>query len=270
MRMAKAPCEDEREICMDRFGRPAARGVVAQNVGAQAFIQDLGKRVARYLDDVDQAKLVYPACKRTRSDANGDVRSIWDHTRLEAVRYVTMVPRGEFGLLAEPASQPEMLDTYLRQRPHDDIVIDFTGSTMSDLAIAIIAGFNWLNHCAGLAAVDRSKFRATLSHFRKITVLAQQWWSTPGADARYAEMLSAHQTPPLFINLIWIEYTRLAKEIASAAMFGSSVDRTTDQRRKTLNVELADRPIELSAALDELQQTMKSFEEARDPDDLAG
>ena len=57
---------------------------------------------------------------------------------------------------------------------------------MSDLAIAITAGFNWLNHCAGLVQVDRSKFRATLSHFREITVLAQQWWSTPGADARYA------------------------------------------------------------------------------------
>ena len=66
-----------------------------------------------------------------------------------------MVPRREFELLAEPARQPEMLEAYLRQRPHEDIVIEFTGSTMGDLAIAIIAGFNWLNHCAVLAAADR-------------------------------------------------------------------------------------------------------------------
>jgi len=255
---------------MDWFGRPPAKDELAQDKGAQAFIRDLDKRVAQYLDDVDQAKLVYPACKRTRSDAAGDVRSVWDHTRLEAARYVTMVPRHEFTLLAEPVSQPEMLDAYLRQRPHDDIVIDFTGSTMSDLAIAIIAGFNWLNHCAGLVEVDRSKFRATLSHFRKITVLAQQWWSTPGADARYAEMLVAHQTPPLFINLVWTEYTRLAKEIASAVMFGPSIDRAIGQRRKTLSVEFADRPVEFIAATNELMETMKGFEEARDPDDLVG
>jgi hypothetical protein len=164
---------------MDWFGRPPAKGDAAQNAVAQSIMQDLDKRVVRYLDDVDQARLAYPACKRTRSDANGDVRSVWDHTRLEAVRYVTMVPRQEYRLLAEPASQPEILDAYLRQRPHDDIVIDFTGSTMSDLAIAITAGFNWLNHCAGLVEVDPSKFRATLSHFRKITVLAQQWWLLP-------------------------------------------------------------------------------------------
>jgi hypothetical protein len=252
------------------FGRPTATGVVAQNVGTQALVRDLDRRVAQYLDDVDQAKLVYPACKRTCSDADGDVRSVWDHTRLEAARYVTVVPRHEFGLLAEPASQLKMLDAYLRQRPHDDIVIDFTGSTMSDLAIAIIAGFNWLNHCAGLVEVDRGKFRATLSHFRKITVLAQQWWSMPGADTRCAQMLSTHQTPPLFINLIWIEYTRLAKEIASAAMFGSSINRAIEQRRKILDIEFEGRPDELVVALDELRQTMKSFEEARDPGDFTG
>jgi hypothetical protein len=109
---------------MDGFGRPPAKDKVTQNVVAQSFVQDLDKRVVQYLDDVDQAKLVYPACKRTRADADCDVRSVWNHTRLEALRYVTMVPRHEYRLLAEPASQPEILDAYLRQRPHDDIVVD--------------------------------------------------------------------------------------------------------------------------------------------------
>jgi len=253
---------------MDWFDRPPAKGEVAQNAAAQSFLQDLDRRFVRYLDDVDQARLVYPACKRARSDANGDLRSLWDHTRLEAVRYVMMVPRQEYRLLAEPASQLEIIDAYLRQRPHDDIVIDFTGSTTSDLAIAITAGFNWLNHCAGLVEVDRSKFRATLTHFRKITVLAHQWWSTPGADVRYAEMLSVNQTPPLFINLIWLEYTRLAKEIASAAMFGPSIERAIEQRRNALSLDFADKPAELVAALDELGETMKRFEDVRDPDGL--
>src|SRR6266850_863714 len=116
--------------------------------GPQATLQELDPRVPQYLDDVDHGRLVYPACKRTPSDAHGDVRSIWDHTRLEAIRYVTMVPRREFEPLADPSRQTDMLEAYLRQQPHEDTVIEFTGSTMGDLAIAIIAGFNWLNHCA--------------------------------------------------------------------------------------------------------------------------
>jgi hypothetical protein len=242
----------------------------AADFGPRAILHELDKRVPQYLDDVDQGKLIYPACKRPRSDAHGDIRSIWDHTRLEAVRYVTMVPRREFGLLAEPARQPEMLEAYLRQRPHEDTVIEFTGSAMSDLAIAIIAGFNWLNHCGVLAAADRDKFSGTLTNFRKVTTLALQWWAMAGADERCGQMLAQHEKPPLMLYLIWTEYTRLAKEVASAALFGSSIDRAIAGRREVLEAEFAGRPGELDSALDELAQTMASFESARDPDDLIG
>jgi hypothetical protein len=51
-------------------------------VGPDVILDELGKRVPRYLDEVDQGKLIYPACKRTLSDVDGDVRSVWDHTRL--------------------------------------------------------------------------------------------------------------------------------------------------------------------------------------------
>ena len=257
---------------MDWFGwqLPKDRAHKATPFGPQALLQDLDKRVPQYLDDVDQGKLIYPACKRARSDAGGDVSSIWDHTRLEAMRYVMVVPRREFELLGEPARQPEMLDAYLRQRPHDDTVIEFTGSTMADLAIAIVAGFNWLNHCASLVEVNRERFSGTLSSFRKIIALAQQWWAMEGADARYSQMLAEQQVPPLTLYLVWLEYTRLAKEIASAASFGPSIDRAIEKRRETLAREFTDRPAELGAALDELRETMTGFESARDPSDLGG
>jgi hypothetical protein len=80
---------------MDWFGwrpsRDAAAGKAA-GFGPDVLAADLGKRVPKYLDDVDQGRLVYPACKRTSGDAEGDVRAIWDHTRLEAVRYAVLVP----------------------------------------------------------------------------------------------------------------------------------------------------------------------------------
>jgi hypothetical protein len=257
---------------MDWFGWRLSKDPAADKsaaFGPQAILQELGKRVPQYLDDVDQGRLIYPACKRTRSDAHGDIRSIWDHTRLEAIRYVSMVPRREFEPLAEPARQPDVLEAYLRQRPHEDIVIEFTGSTMSDLAIAIIAGFNWLNHCAVLAGADRDKFSGTLSNFRKLTGLAQQWWAMEGAGERCSQMLAERENPPLMLYLIWTEYTRLAKEVAAAAFFGSSIERAVAARREALKSELAGRPDELDAALDELAETMASFEHARDPDDLS-
>src|SRR5258708_6461528 len=117
--------------------------------GPQAMLVDLDKRVPQYIDDADQSRLVYPACKRTVANAS-DLRTIWDHPRLEAMRYVMMVPGRGFEHLGDPSSQSEVLNAFLRQPPHEDTVIDFTGAAMSDIAIAVFAGFNWLSHCAVL------------------------------------------------------------------------------------------------------------------------
>lgn len=200
---------------MSSFAWPFGKAAATPDA-PHALVADIEKRGRQYLDDVDNGKWVYPACKRTSSDVGGDESLVCDHTRLEAVRYLLTVPRGEFRLLAEPGSQPAILDGYLRQLPHDETVIEFTGNTMSDLAIAVIAGFNWLNHCAVLAGAERKTFSGTLNHFRKIAISAQQWWEMDGARERYAQMLQAQQEAPLFLNLVWVSYTRLAREIASA------------------------------------------------------
>jgi hypothetical protein len=140
---------------------------------------------------------------------------------------------------------------------------------MSDLAIAIIAGFNWLNHCAVLAGADRDKFSGTLSNFRKITGLARQWWAMDGAGERCSQMLAEGEKPPLMLYLLWTEYTRLAKEVAAAAFFGPSIEQAITGRGEVLKSEFAGRPEALNSALDELAETMASFERVRDPDDLS-
>src|ERR1700743_2446079 len=116
--------------------------------GQLSFLDQIEQRAKQYLDDVDNGKFVYPACKRAATDGAGDEQSICDHTRLEAFRYLLTVPRRAFALLADPGQQSALLDGYLRQLPHDQTVIEFTGQTTADLAIAILAGFNWLVHCA--------------------------------------------------------------------------------------------------------------------------
>ena len=229
--------------------KSAAEEPKAGIFGPHLILEHLAKQVPRYLEEVDQKTLIYPACERTLSDVDGDVRSVWDHTRLEAMRYVMLVPGGKFELLTEPDHQLEMIDAYLFQRPHGEIVVDFTGTATTDFTIAILAGLNWLTHCAKLAGVPPAKQSGTIRNFRKIVTLAQQWWLAEGAAERCAQLLAEGSKPPLMLNLIWSDYTWLAKQIAAAAIFGSSIDRSA-------------KLVALPAHL------IPRFEAARDPSDL--
>lgn len=184
--------------------------------GQLSFLDEIEKRAKQYLDDVDNGKFVYPACKRVAADSGGDEPSISDHTRLEAFRYLLSVPRREFMLIADPDRQASLLDGYLRQLPHDQTVVEFTGNTGADLAIAIVAGFNWLVQCAVQAGADPEEFLGALRNFRRGASSAQKWWTADSARERYAEMVAAGQEPPLLLNLVWSHYTRMASEIAAA------------------------------------------------------
>jgi len=170
---------------------------------------------------------------------------------ITVVAYVIAVPGLNFGLLGEAGRQIEMIDAYLFQRPHADTVIDFEGNATADFCIAMVAGLNWLTHCAQLAGVDPARQSGTIRHFRKLVTLAQRWWLTEGAAERCAQLLSAGEQPPLMLYLIWSEYTRLAKPIAEAAIFGASVNRST---------KLVVLPAEL----------IPRFQSAKDPADLSG
>lgn len=219
--------------------------------GPDVILSELEKRVPKYLDEVDQGDLIFPACKRTLSDRNGDVGSVWDHTRLEAMRYVMMVPGHEFEFLSGPARQLEMIDAYLCQRPHAETVIDFSGTATADFANAILAGLNWLAYCAQLARVPPAQQSGTIRNFRKVVTLAQRWWLTDGAADRCAQLLANGEPPPLMLYLVWYEYTLLAKQIAAVAIFGSSISRST---------KLVVLPVDL----------ISRFEAAQDPGELSG
>jgi hypothetical protein len=80
--------------------KPSTKSADQRRVGgSHAILEEIRSRVPRYLDDADNGKLIYPACKRALSDLDGDIGSVWDHTRLEAMRYLTMVPSPQFELL---------------------------------------------------------------------------------------------------------------------------------------------------------------------------
>jgi hypothetical protein len=164
------------------------------------------------------------------------------------MRYVMMVPRLEVELLVDPARQNEMIEAFLRRRPHEDTVVDFTGAAIDDYSVAIIVGFNWLNHCAVLAGVDSDKFWRPLRNFRKVALVARRWWTLDGAGPRCNRMLVEQRYPPLMVYLIWLECTRLVKEIASATIYGSSIDKAKTRDREHFTGELAGRPADCQRA----------------------
>jgi hypothetical protein len=209
------------------------------------LLEDLARRVPRYLADIDQGRLIRPACKRSPSDADSDVALVWDHTRLEAMQYVMSVPGAQFELLSGPARQSEMIEAYLLQRPHENTVIDFTGTTSANFAIAILAGLNWLTHCAQLAGVPPAQQTGTIRNFRKLVSLAERWWLTEGAVDRCAQMLADQTQPPLMLYLIWSEYTRLAKLITAAAISGASAQRVAPSAEIISRFETAKDPGDL-------------------------
>ena len=143
-------------------------------------------------------------------------------------------------------------------------MIDFTGVPIDDLVIAIVAGLNWLNHCATQVGVHHEKYFGTLRKFRRIVVTAQQWWAIEGAEPRCHRMLADREFPPLMIYLMWLEYTRLAKEVAAAAILGSSIDKLT----KGETGRLSDQPGQSFVTLETLDDARSLLEKAHEPDDL--
>jgi hypothetical protein len=224
------------------------------------FLHDLDMAAAQYMEEVDGGRLVYPACKREITDPESDARSIWVHARLEAARYLTMIPARDDEWLVGPSRQPEIVGAFLRRQPHDQFIIDFTGSPTDDIVIAVQAGLNWLNHCSELVKADRSRSRGTFHTFRKVIRLAQAWWNTEGAQPRCAEMLENGRQPPLLLYLAWQEYTRLSKEIAFAARYGPAINAAIRGFR--------DGSGDLQGGAQGLSDTLARFQAANDPEEI--
>ena len=81
-------------------------------------------------------------------------------------------------------------------------------------------------------------------------------------------MLADREFPPLVIYLMWLEYTRLAKEVAAAAILGSSIDKSTNGLRETLARRLSDQPSQPLVTLETLDDARSLLNKAHEPNDL--
>ena len=79
---------------MSWHGWPFGKAPATPPDAPHALLAGIKKQGRQYLDEADNGKWVYPACKRASSDAGADKDQICNHTRLEAVRYLLTVPAG--------------------------------------------------------------------------------------------------------------------------------------------------------------------------------
>jgi len=80
---------------------PATDAAAGDLSGPLAILRNLDQTVPKYLDKVDRGDLV-SACKRTPANVEGNARAIWEHTRIEAMRYIMLVPGRKDELLVDP------------------------------------------------------------------------------------------------------------------------------------------------------------------------
>jgi hypothetical protein len=95
---------------------------------------------------------------------------------------------------------------------------------------------NMLDPVALLAALDVAR----PDYFGRVAL--------DGGGPRCNRMLVEQRYPPLMVYLIWLECTRLVKEIASATIYGSSIDKAKTRDREHFTGELAGRPADCQRA----------------------
>jgi hypothetical protein len=64
---------------VDWIARFKSKDIATQKAadGPETILRYFQNRVPKYLEDTDQGKLIYPACNRKRSDACGDIGTVW-------------------------------------------------------------------------------------------------------------------------------------------------------------------------------------------------
>ena len=103
--------------------------------------------------------------------------------------------------------RPRLLDGYLRQLPHDQTVIEFTGVTNADLAIAVHRRFQL---AGSLRGPRRRRSRGVLWRAAQLPpgrlLGAEMVGRGPRAKSAMPKCCKAGEAPPLLLNLVWADY----------------------------------------------------------------
>jgi hypothetical protein len=111
-------------------------------------------------------------------------------------------------------------------------------------------------------------YEGAVETFEKDCANAYGWWQKEGVGPRAYSLLSHGERPPLMIYVLWHETNRLAKEISTACIFGSSHENGFASLFQAAREKFPDDPKRANEWIDEFKAAFERVRAANDPDDL--
>jgi len=199
----------------------------------ESLISALDTRIPEYLAAVNQGRCKSPACTRKSGEPYSSVSDIWEDTRLEA--FVPLFRHGASNPMAlcQVPMQRELFTRFNNDHPHLKLPHVPSGEELHDTIQAVWQCVLYLREQCSKAGTNLTVRDTALEVFNSKCVRAYEWWQNEeNGSAAYA-LLARGERPPLMFYILWTEATRLAKEVAIASIFGSSLKFFMDLMVKT-------------------------------------
>jgi hypothetical protein len=231
-----------------------------QRVDINVVALTLQDEIRAYSAAVVSNKFRVPACKRTRGEPRGSLREIWEDTRLEAMQ--RLMEHGAAGIddLAS-AEEQRVLSEALRQidkGPQNRIWP--AGDALRDTISETFCTLNYLqDRCIELGIPTASARKSFIERCEFVSLWQQN-------SKVYQSLFPNHKLPTIF-SILWDEVTRLAKEIAVAAVFGHPLEVGIQRYIEYIRTKYAEHPM-LEECCEMLTRQQLLIRAATVPEDL--
>lgn len=241
----------------------AERPIPQQRRDSVVVASSLRETLIRYKDSVQSDQFRTPACRRQRGEPRANLRDIWEDTRLEALEKLVGYGSTNVDHLASAEEQSVLfealgqLDRPLRQP------IALAGDALLDTVNAPFCAFDYLADKCLEVGVAADLPRKALNSFMDRCSFVSIWQPNRGV----CQLAFPGQDLPTIFSIVWDEITRLAKEIAVMAVFGSPLAAAIQRDVQHIRIKYANHP-RLEKSCKDLAFQEAQIRAALKPDDL--
>jgi hypothetical protein len=224
----------------------------------------LSEKLRRYRFSVQSHEFRAPASTRLRGEPRGNVRDVWEDTRLEAMQRLSEHGSVKFADLASADRQSTLFDVLRKLDKPPKYPIASTSDAVIDTVNAPFCALDYLrDRCLEAGTTTEVTASALESFLTRCEFAGICWQETrPGHH-----LLGADYSPPTMFSIIWDEVTRLSKEIAVATIIGSPLEKAIKRDIGHLNARYA-KDSRLVSFCDKIKSQQIRILEAIEPDDL--
>jgi hypothetical protein len=224
----------------------------------------LSEKLRRYRLSVQSNEFRTPASTRLRGEPRGNVRDVWEDTRLEAMQRLSEHGSVKFADLASADRQSALFDVLRKLDKPPKYPIALTGDAGIDTVSASFCALGYLRDKCLEAGTTTEVTTSALESFLTRCEFAGICWQE---TRRGHHLLGAGYSPPMMFSIIWDEVTRLSKEIAVATIIGSPLEKAIKRDIEHLNARYA-KDSKLVSFCEKIRLQQIRIHEAIEPDDL--